>query len=280
LIVRWAARGRAVDPPGSAQSGILTLPGALPDGGDLRCVLNRRPDTPDAYEETYEAAEPVRTGQWPLSLRLYAEPDGAGALVGRADALVRIHSDGSGIDDVAVEGLVERVEVPDGQAVLYPEKKWLIFTARDGAGSILPVTPGSGFFEVVQGAERLRIGPDQRAEGLLPGVASVSASVDGVRSAPATVRVISNVEVKVTPARTDPLSVGATVRFAAEVTGDTPDRDIAWSATGGAITLDGVYTAPQAPGEYRITAASVFDPGKRAEAVVVVQSGALPVILE
>ena len=48
----------------------------------------------------------------------------------------------------------------------------------------------------------------------------------------------------------------------AEVTGSNERRAV-WSATGGTITQEGLYTAPTTPGRYTITAASKADPSKQ-----------------
>ncbi len=80
-----------------------------------------------------------------------------------------------------------------------------------------------------------------------------------------------NVTVSVTPA-TATVKVGMTQSFAATVAG-TKNTSVTWSvdqANGGTITATGVYTAPNTPGTYNVTATSVSDNTKKASATVTV----------
>jgi hypothetical protein len=65
------------------------------------------------------------------------------------------------------------------------------------------------------------------------------------------------------------LSTGATQRFTATVTGAS-DTAVSWSATGGDITREGVYTAPGTAGTYTVRATSVVDASRYAESPVTV----------
>lgn len=84
--------------------------------------------------------------------------------------------------------------------------------------------------------------------------------------------------IKISPL-TAVLAPSATQRFKAEVTGASNQR-VAWSCTEGSIDANGLYTAPTAPGKYKVTATSEADSSKRAEATVTVTAdpaGALQV---
>ena len=52
------------------------------------------------------------------------------------------------------------------------------------------------------------------------------------------------------------------------VPGGVYDKRLAWSATGGSIDGQGVYTAPAVPGVHRVTASSVAQPTAKAEAII------------
>lgn len=69
---------------------------------------------------------------------------------------------------------------------------------------------------------------------------------------------------------------GGVHTFVAAVTGAT-DTSVEWTVLGGpangTITSGGVYTAPSAPGVYRVTVYSVADPGAQASAEVTVDTG-------
>ncbi len=75
------------------------------------------------------------------------------------------------------------------------------------------------------------------------------------------------------------LAPGASKAFTATVTG-TSDTAVEWSVeppgTGGTITAAGVYTAPAAPGTYRVAARSHADPRQVARAVIQVQPDTNP----
>jgi hypothetical protein len=65
------------------------------------------------------------------------------------------------------------------------------------------------------------------------------------------------------------LSAGGTQQFTATVSGTT-DTAVTWSATGGSISSGGLYTAPSIAGTFTVTATSVADTTKLANAAVTV----------
>src|SRR6202022_3066963 len=71
------------------------------------------------------------------------------------------------------------------------------------------------------------------------------------------------------------LPPGASQRFTAVVTGSNDGR-VRWSADGGSVTADGVYTAPSVEGTWQVSATSAADPAATAKASVIV--AAAPVI--
>lgn len=74
--------------------------------------------------------------------------------------------------------------------------------------------------------------------------------------------------VTVTPS-TASIFTSETQQFQAIVTG-LSNSAVEWSATGGTIDADGLYTAPSSPGTYTVTATSVSDPTKQGTATVTV----------
>ena len=77
------------------------------------------------------------------------------------------------------------------------------------------------------------------------------------------------VSVTVSPT-TATVQAGAQQPFAATVTGSS-NTAVTWTATGGAISSTGVYTAGATTGNFTVTATSVADPTKSAAATVTVQ---------
>jgi hypothetical protein len=84
--------------------------------------------------------------------------------------------------------------------------------------------------------------------------------------------VVPTVVVAVTP-KTATVAQGAVVNLTAEVTG-TSVVAVTWAVEGGAangtVTSSGVYTAPNKPGTYTVTATSVADASKKDSAVITV----------
>jgi Big-like domain-containing protein len=113
-----------------------------------------------------------------------------------------------------------------------------------------------------------------------PGAHTVTATsvADATKSATAAVTVKQMVSVAISPT-TAALGVGTTQQFTATVTGTT-NPGVTWSVDGvnggngsvGTITQNGLYTAPSSAGAHTVTATSVADPTKSANASVSVLS--------
>lgn len=189
FTIQWPERSRNLQALTSAQSVVVTLKNAAQDGSDFVWNINR-PASSTATEQNYTSPNVAKVGTWELQVRLYANPNGAGALVGTAGANVTLASDGTGIGSLTVTGTIQTVEVPAGQFVKLGEKKDLTFATRDASGALVAVTPGSAQWQVVNGADRLRVSAGGQAEGLAIGLASVRATVDGKTSANAEVNVL------------------------------------------------------------------------------------------
>lgn len=99
-----------------------------------------------------------------------------------------------------------------------------------------------------------------------PVVTSDSAVVTVTPPSPTPPPTVTRVSVSPTAAS---LQTGAQQQFSATVSG-TANTAVIWSASAGAITANGLYTAPGAPGTYTITAVSNADATKSASALVVV----------
>lgn len=185
--LHWDARSRAITGPSSALSVVVRLAHATPTGTDLTFTVNRAA-APAAYDQTYVSTESALLGTWPLTARFYAQPDGAGDIVGVAQANVQIPPGGALQGTILTSGVVISVMLHANQTILVGETKDLAFTARDWSNNIIAVTPGSAFFTVTAGTNHLQIQNGQ-AVGIQPGTATVTASVDTHVSVPQTVTV-------------------------------------------------------------------------------------------
>jgi hypothetical protein len=105
-----------------------------------------------------------------------------------------------------------------------------------------------------------------------PGTYSLTATsvADTTQSASATVTVIAPVSVSINPTASS-VAPGNTQQFSATVSGST-NSSVTWTASGGAISSSGLYTAPSISGTYLVTATSVADSSKSASATVTVSA--------
>jgi hypothetical protein len=105
-----------------------------------------------------------------------------------------------------------------------------------------------------------------------PGSYSVTATsvADSSKFASATVAVASPISVTVAPTSAN-LLTGGQQQFTATVSG-TSNTAVTWTASGGTVSTAGLYTAPSSPGTYTVTARSVADSSKFANATVTVAS--------
>ncbi|MEJ8822324.1 DUF6519 domain-containing protein [Variovorax humicola] len=111
---------------------------------------------------------------------------------------------------------------------------------------------------------------------------TVTATVPPVPNSPLTTTLSASVLVVVVSVGVSPpsalLLVGATQRFSATVSGvglalpDGISTAVNWSCSGGAIDRTGTYTAPGVAGSFTVTATSVADPTRSAQAVVTVRT--------
>lgn len=188
IDIGWGARSRVVNGPSSALSAAVTLTNAAPKGGDFVFTVDRDATLP-AHTTAYTSPTSAKVGTWQCTVRFYAQADGAGAQVAIAQAAVTLAPDGTGIGNISTTSTIASVQVPTGQSVNVGQAIDLAFTAKDGQGNLVAVTPGSAFITVLSGADKLQIVNGQ-VDGTAVGAATVTVSVDGVQSAPMTVQVI------------------------------------------------------------------------------------------
>lgn len=274
--VLWPTRSRALSAtsPNSALSVVVTIPGANPDGTNFSWTINRDTNL-ESHTTSYTSPTVVKAGTWPLQASFYAQSNGQGSVVATASTTVTLNTNGNSIGTITPVGTVASVIVDANQSLAVGQTADLSFTARDAQGNLLALTAGSAFFQVANGASILQL-TNQQAVGLAPGTASLIVTVDNVTSPSQTVTVTApaTISVAVSPNAASP-TVGGTVTFTATITGTT-DQSVTWSvqegASGGAITANGVYTAPSTPGTYHVTATSVADTTKSATVTVTVQA--------
>ena len=276
--INWSARSRSVTGPSSALSAHFSLKSARAENTDLNYVVNRNTD-PATYNKLYTTSEMSLIGIWEMSIRFYSLPEGSGTLVGEARTLVSVKadgtlgkpSDGSPLGNITLSGIVDSVRLDDDQTIQIGMPSALSTKVYDKTNNLVVLEPGAIFLEVKNGNNNMRIA-NGLAEGLSPGKATVTATVDGKTSPEATVNVASAAVVTILPDMAN-LVVNGKQSFSATVV-NAPNAAVVWTISeglnGGAISVAGAYTAPPRPGVFHIVATSVYDPHKSSSATVTV----------
>jgi hypothetical protein len=184
------------------------------------------------------------------------------------------HVTATSVADPSASDTVEVVVlqlVQSGMAVSPPFATIEVNSLQQFTAVFLNLAPGATW--VVEEAG----GGEIDADGLytapnVPGVYHVTATstADPTVSATAEITVIPEVGVSVSPGAIS-MTTGTQQQFVATVTG-TANTAVTWSASGGTINSNGLYTAPGTPGTYYVTATSVADPSKSDTVEVVVTS--------
>lgn len=197
VTVAWPARTRDLSAPSSALSVRMTLHRTDAAGQDLVFTGDRN-GTLTAHNETYAAPTVVPTaGSYAFNATFFANPGVTGTVVGTAAANVKIstagtltNNQGQPLGTLAFNGVVRSAAVVAGQFVRVDEQTTLTAGAFDVNANPLVVTPGSFTFALVSGAANLAVAANGNANGIAVGRATVTASIDGVTSRPATVSTV------------------------------------------------------------------------------------------
>jgi len=276
ITVNWGARSRVVTLPASALSLTIDLHG---DSGSVVFTANR-PSGLAASSQTYAAPTEIPVGTYQVNVTGFAQSNGTGAKVASADIQVNLGPYGL-LPPISLVQAITSVEIPAGQNIPVNQQPDLIVTPRDAAGNVVVVTPGSCFMSVTSNGQRLRYISGTQVEGLLPGPATMTASIDGITSPAATVTVVSNTQVSVSPSTAE-IAPGTTLPLTATVT-NAPNTTVTWSIqegnSGGTVSSTGLYTAPSTPGTYHVIATSVYDPAHSGTATISVETGSIGVVV-
>ncbi len=185
VTINWSARTRDVTAPSSALSAVITITAANPSGGDVKWTINRDP-APAAYGRTYTAPAPVKTGNFLVTIKFYAQPDGAGGVVAKGAQPVVIAPNHS-LGAILTGGTVASVAVTPGQIIKVGSSTDLTFTAMDSSGDLIALTPGSAVFSQSGGTDKVTVSSAGHASAVAFGSTTVTATVDGIASPPVAV---------------------------------------------------------------------------------------------
>lgn len=195
LAINWPQLGRSVDAPTSARSAKITIKRAsASDQSDVVFVASRDDSKNGTYSASYRSDQSVYTGKRNITVEFYTLPEGNGTVVASATGLIAIEDNGQIQQSISFDRKIGSVEVEAGQIVTVGSQIYLRYSVRDGAGNLIAVSPGSAQFAVASGAGNLTA-MGEVAKGLVGGVATVTATVDGVTSPAAEIAVQASVKV-------------------------------------------------------------------------------------
>ena len=173
----------------SALSAAVTF--SKSDGTDWVTVdAERDPSSPAAYSATYTIPKPLTTSVQLIKATFYAQSNLKGSVVGTATADASLSGTNVDIADIQLTGTIAKVTAMGASLKIGQSNVQLNFTTTGSAGQTIVVTPGSATWQVTTGLSYITISPDGLVTGLSPGTSTVTATVDGVKSAPATVTVL------------------------------------------------------------------------------------------
>jgi hypothetical protein len=166
---------------------------------------------------------------------------------------------------------IASVRILPHQFVLIGEPTTLSIEARDADGTLISFSPEAAVITVAPAdAVRLRVVGGGQVQGLLPGSARVTVSLDGVAGLPESITVQSSAAVSINPGAVG-LNVLEEYQFTAQVS-NAPNNAVRWSvregAEGGTISQSGLYTAPARRGSFHVDVVSVYDGTRTATATV------------
>src|SRR5205085_8741284 len=120
--------------------------------------------------------------------------------------------------------------VPSGQTIQVGQTSNLTFSALDASNNVLALSPGSAFFSLTGGSDKLQLNSTSGSiTGLAVGTAQVTVSIDGKTSPAQTITVTGGTPGSVTvspPSAT--VQTGGSQTFSATVVG-LPGTSVSWS---------------------------------------------------
>lgn len=233
----------------SALSGAVVVKNAKPGGGDLTINFNRDPGQVGAHSETYNMPD-IDTGTFNASITIYAAANQGGAVVGTATGQDVVDCVSQSLKSVSMIAVIKSVTVTPLTVTVGGGNGQLVFSTKDALNNPVVVSPGSAIFKGVGAAATVT------ADGIVTPVSGgsiqVTATVDGITSAPVTVTVINAgvlpiyhlTEIKPNTTVNNSVQIGGMnasgLVVGAEKTSSTSATGLVWSKTTGA-TYVGSY---------------------------------------
>ncbi|AIE84024.1 hypothetical protein [Fimbriimonas ginsengisoli] len=169
----------------SALSGRMVITNGAASGGDITVNFNRN-STLTAHSETYGLPS-VKTSATAGVVTLYGNADQTGAVVGTANARLAVTCSSFQLTSFTLNQAITKVTVVPTTLTVGGGTKQLGFLAEDSHSNAVVVTPGSAVFSSTGAAATVT--KDGIVSPLSAGTITVTATVDGVTSAAATITI-------------------------------------------------------------------------------------------
>lgn len=209
ITIRWAARSRDIDAPTSALMARITIVGV--QGDTVGFDAPRPSGAVAAIASEYTAPFAIQVAdQVAVQIEFFADRGASGASVAQASATLAITENGSISAPITnIQSKIVRVDVVSELTMEVGEQIYVDYTARDANGTIIALSPGSAFFRVVSGSEKLRAN-GEILEGLASGSASIVAAIDGVQSSNVNITILAQIRVAYIDNSLQPVAKGLT----------------------------------------------------------------------
>ena len=265
VTVRWPDRSRVV--PAAANSlQISIMDGATPVSSQLAV----RPAAGGTATVSFDS---LPVGNFAIAATAFPQADGTGTPLAAASAPLALLAGQTTTFSLTLASTIDHLELtaPANQ-ITSGATLALGVTAKDATGAVVLLTPGKLTWTSSQPATAA-VDANGVVTGALSGNATITVlDTESNKSAQVVVTVL--IVVTVQPA-TPTVTIGDTLPLTANVVGST-NTAVTWSvqeANGGTITSGGVYSAPNQPGTFHITATSVADTSRKSTITVTVQAG-------
>ncbi|AIE85402.1 Ig domain protein, group 2 domain protein [Fimbriimonas ginsengisoli Gsoil 348] len=175
----------------SALSASVTFNNADSSGADVVVKVDRDPTKLASYTGTYSVGRAVLKDVSSLTATFYAQAGQQGAAVGTATATVAANQSNLDIASIVLVGKISTVAVvaPPTLTVGQASGMQLEAATKDASNATVAVSAGSFKWNVVTGGDNLTVTADGIATPINAGMATVTATVDGITSAAQTVTI-------------------------------------------------------------------------------------------
>ena len=201
--ISWALRAgptsgpASIAGPSAALSVVVTFDSASYTHQNVSLEADRNA-SPAAYHQIYRTTQGLKSGVLPIHVRFYSEPGAQGGLVASADASVLVQengtlaqANGSLLTSIQTTGQISSVSIQGLQSISVGTSQAITTQVFDAQNNLLAVSPGSIFYQVLNGTGSATIDSNGKITGVQTGTVTVTATVDGISSAPDPVNVLA-----------------------------------------------------------------------------------------